>query len=356
MSFDAGVAPGVRAATFIRDALNQGFEDTTRSVVRAITKSSNSGIINQRLNELIAEAKLLAEAGKKIEADNAILTALFSNMDDTIAANVDRIRLAAGGLQGDAFSVADLANRQLMLEGFDEATRTLISAQWNRVDPQVMEALVGYVDNAAWEQQLAQYGDDVVQQIRDIAINGPLEGWGPNRVANAIVNSVQGKAGGAGFPQSQAENLMRTLQGQSFRTAQTINRVANADILEPGDKGQLRLSALEPSRSCLACVALHGTYLPFDQRVDDHHRGLCTSIPLLSGRPRTIETGQEWWDKRTPAQQLAQAGPANFAALESGAMTLPDYVQPYHDPVFGDMLRQSSLSGRLGNGAKEFYS
>ena len=348
MSFD----PGVRSATVIRELLDRGFVDTAGSVVRAITRTSNSGIIEQRLQELVAEAKLLADAGKPLARDNAILRALLADMDDTVGANLDRMRLAAGGLQGDAFSVADLANRQLMLEGFDEATRSLISAQWNRVDPQVMKELVDFVDKSAWEQQLAKYGDEVTAKIRDIAIRGPLEGWGPNRVANAIVNSVQGKAGGAGFPQAQAENLMRTLQGQSFRTAQTINRVANADILE----SQIRISALEPSRTCLSCVALHGETFPIDQRIDDHHRGLCTSIPVIRGRPRTIESGQEWWDKRTPAQQLAQAKPANFAALQSGAVTLPDYVQPYDDPVFGNMIRESSLSGILGSGAQEFYS
>ena len=342
--------PGVRSANLIRELMDRGFADTAGSVVRAITRSSNSGIIKQRLKELATEAKLLADAGKPLAENNAILRALFADMDDVVAANLDRMRLAAGGLQGDAFSSASLVNRQLMLEGFDDATRLLITAQWNRVDPQVMKELVDFVDKAAWEQQLAQYGDEVTAKIRDIAIRGPLEGWGPNRVANAIVNSVQGKAGGAGFPQAQAENLMRTLQMQSFRTAQTINRVANADILE----SQIRISALDGA--CLACVSLHGEHFPIDERIDDHHRGRCTSIPVLSGRPRTIETGQEWWDGRSPQQQLAQAGPANFAALESGAVRLPDYVQPYDDKVFGDMLRESSLSGILGSGAQEFYT
>jgi len=346
MSLDVGV----RAADLIRDLFNRSFDDTAGSVVSAITRSSNSGIIKKRLSELTAEAQLLAEAGKRIEADNAILRALLADMDDVIATNVDKIRLAGGGLQNDAFSVADLANRQLMFEGIDDATRTLLSAQWNNVDPQVMKTLVDYVDSAAWEQQLSQYGDDVVQKIRGITINGQIAGWSPNRVADAIVNSVQGKAGGAGFPSSQAENLMRTLQMQSFRTAQTINRVANADILE----SQIRISALD--NACLACVALHGESFPIDQRIDDHHRGRCTSIPVIKNRPRTIESGQEWWDNRTPEQKLAQAGPANYAALEAGAVSLPDYVQPYKDDVFGDMLRESSLSGILGDSAKEYYT
>lgn len=346
MSLDVGI----RTANIIRRLVERGFEQSAATVVSAITNSSNSGIIDQRLKELAEEAKRLAAEGKRLTTRNPVMRALLADMDDVIEENRRLMRAGGVQLQQSSFSSAQLSNQQLAFAGMTEAQAGLISAQWTSVDPEVMRELIGFVDNPQWETQLSEYGDAVVKRVKNQIIQGQVKGWGPVRMATEITNSIQGVPGGGGFPQSEAEKLMRTLQMQSFRTAQTINRVANADILA----GQIRISALDGA--CLACVALHGEIFPIDERIDDHHSGRCTSIPLVKGFPRDVETGQEWWDSRTDAEQLAQARPANFNALKAGAVTLDDFPVPYEDPVFGDMLRESSLSGILGPGAQEFYT
>lgn len=343
--------PAVRTANVIRDLMERGFISTTAQTVQAILRGNTSGIVNQRLGELSVEAARLAELGKPLLADNPVIRALLADMDDVLQSNRVLIGNAGVELQQSGFLNADLITRQLALPGLDDVQLAGLGIRWNTVDPEVMQQLVGFVDNPAWEQQLASYGDDVIDIVRNQAIQGRINGWGPVRIASAITERVQGISGVGGISQSQAENMMRTLQMQSFRTAQTINRVANADILS----GQIRIAALD-DRTCLACVSLHGEELPLDERINDHHRGRCTSIPVVRGRPRTVASGEEWWNGRTEAQQLAQAGQANFNALQSRSVTLRDYVKPYDDPVFGDMLRESSLNGILGNGAQEFYA
>jgi hypothetical protein len=349
--------PGIRTAELIVELIESGYVNATAATVRAILRGNNTGIIARRLAELREEASRLADANKMLRSNNPVMRALFADMDDVLRNN--RVLIANSGveLQESAVNAAMAINRQLALPGFSDGQLAALGVRWNTADPAIINELVGFVENPAWETQLAQYGDDVINTIRNQAITGVANGWGPVRIANAIIRQIQGLppsegvARVAGISETAAQNMMRTLQMQSFRTAQTINRMQNADILS----GHIRIAALD-DRTCLACVSLHGQKLPIDQRVDDHHQGRCTSIPEVNGRPRTVASGQEWWDGRTEAQQLAQAGPANFKALQAGAVTLPDFVQPYDDPVFGEMLRESSLKGALGSGAQEFYT
>ena len=349
--------PGIRTAELIADLMDGGYENATAATVRAILRSNNRGIIARRLEELKEEAIRLAEAGKRLKPDNPVMRALFADMDDVLQNNRALIANSGVELQENAVDAAMAINRQLALPGFTDNELAAIGVRWNSADPAVINELVGFVENPAWETQLGQYGDDVVNAIRRQAVAGVANGWAPARIASAITRQIQGlPASGdvqrvAGISEAQAVNMMRTLQMQSFRGAQAINRMQNADILA----GQIRIAALD-GRTCLACVSLHGTELAINERIDDHHQGRCTSIPVVNGRPRTVASGQDWWDGRTQSQQLTQAGAANVNALNSGAVTLPDFVQPYDDPVFGEMLRESSLKGILGNGAQEFYN
>lgn len=349
--------PGVRTAELITELLERGYDTATAQTVRAILRGNTSGIIDRRLTELKAEAARLVEAGERLTPNNPVMRALFADMEDVLQQNRRLIAQAGVRLQADSVEAAALINRQLALPGFSDVELARLGARWNTADPEVVNELVGFVTNPAWEAQLGSYGDDVLNVVRNQAITGTAQGWGPARITRAITRKIRGlPAAGdigrvAGVSEHQAQNMMRTLQMQSFRGAQTINRVVNADILEE----QIRIAALD-ERTCLACVSLHGERFPINERIDDHHQGRCTSIPVVRGRPRTVTSGEEWWNGLSEQRQLAQAGPANFAALQSGAVDLGDFVQPYDDPVFGSMLRESSLSGVLGEGAQEFYS
>jgi len=349
--------PGVRTAELIADLMQRGYEDATAQTVRAILRGNNSGVIARRLAELKEEAARLVEASERLTTDNPVMRALFADMDDVLANNRALIANSGVELQETAVDAAMTINRQLALPGFSDAQLAELGVRWNTADPEIINELVGFVENPAWADELGRYGDDVVDVIRQQAITGTAEGWGPVRIANAITSRIQGlpASGGvarvAGVSEAHAQNLMRTLQMQSFRGAQTINRMQNADILD----SQIRIAALD-DRTCLACVSLHGESLAINVRIDDHHQGRCTSIPVVKGRPRTVQSGQDWWDGLSPDEQLGARSGASVRSLQSGATTLPEFVLPYDDKIFGNMLRENSLKGVLGGGAKEFYS
>jgi len=332
----------------ITDLLNalidRQYAQETDAVIRAILNGSTSGMIGQRLKELEAEAARLAEAGKALTRDNPVVRALVADFETTMRANQALIDSAALGIQDGAVNAAGQVTRQLALPGFTDAMLGELGIAWNVPNPEAVAQLVHYAGSDAWAELLAGYGEGAVDAVQQVAIRGMVEGWGPLRTAREIRAVVEG------LPAAQANTLMRTLQLTSFRDAQVAHRVANAHILEY----QIRIAARDGS--CMACLALHGTRMGLHERVDDHHNGRCTSITVLKGQaPPDIQSGEDWFNRRSEAEQRAQMGNAAFEAWKAGAIQIKDFPQTTSDPVFGGMVQEASLKGMLGEQAKEFY-
>lgn len=72
----------------------------------------------------------------------------------------------------------------------------------------------------------------------------------------------------------------------------------------------------------------------------------CTSVARIRGLERLtdrIRTGEDWFAGLPEDRQLAIAGPGALELLQSGRATLQDFVMPYTDPVFGQMVREAPL-------------
>lgn len=81
----------------------------------------------------------------------------------------------------------------------------------------------------------------------------------------------------------------------------------------------------------------------------------CTSVGILKGRPVNVQTGADWFGSLSEAQQREQMGPGAYAAWQAGAIRLEDFPHRYDDPVFGQMIRENSLKGLLGDAARNYY-
>jgi SPP1 gp7 family putative phage head morphogenesis protein len=187
--------------------------------------------------------------------------------------------------------------------------------------------------------------EGIAETVQRIAVRGMAEGKGAIAIAREVRMAVQA------MPRSAAEAIMRTAQMTAYRQATTASYMANADILEPQ---AIRVAALD-ARTCMACVALHGTLVPLDQPIAEHWNGRCTTVAQVRGRRRIVQTGNDWLSGLSEAQQRAQMGQAAYEAWRAGALRLADFVQKRSDPIFGEMIQQASLRGILGDGAKEFY-
>lgn len=335
-------------AQTITALLDRDYKRIVEPVLNAMASTTNSGIVQQRLNELSAEAQRLADEGKRLTPDNPILRATLADLNDALRAQSALISGAATPLQESAITQSGKIQRQLALPGMTDAQLARFNISWNTPDPEAVASLVDYVRSDAWQQMLASYSDDVIAVIQNQAVRGIVYGWSPLRIAREIANRVQS------FPLWQAQNLMRTLQLTAYRDATAIHQTANRDISEQ----VVRIAALD-ARTCLSCVALHGTIIWDSERdstapvprVDDHHSGRCTSVIIVKGRPRQITTGVDWWNSLSPARQAQQVSlvksPGKLEALRNGTATLTDFVHAYTDDTFGRMLREASLKDVL---------
>jgi hypothetical protein len=318
--------------------LDQGYTQATSAVLHAITSNGTSGLMAQRLRELDAHVADLVAKGLVLRADDPVLRALLADLDTTLRADEALMASAAGTVQQSGVDAAGPIMRQLSLPGLTDEMLAGLGIQWNVPNPAMVARLVDYAESEAWRGMVNRFGEGVWETVRNVAIRGALEGWGPERIAREVRGLVEG------LPTAQANTLFRTLQLTSYRDAQVAHRLANADILSY----HIRVAALDGS--CLACIALHGTRLELGERVDDHWNGRCTSITVIKGRPDPdIQTGEEWFGRQSPARQAAMMGPGAYEAWQAGDVQLMDFVHRHTDPVFGGMVSQASLTRARGD-------
>lgn len=321
----------------IGQMLDTGYSRAADATLRAVASATNTPLIQQRLNELNAEAARLAQTGDKLKPDNAVLRALIADLEPTLKRAGSLIDGNAGTLTQASSQFAQTATRAMAAPGMSDADLAAIGVQWNVPDPVSVARLVDYADKPAWATEIEKYPGLTMDTLMNQAVRGMVEGWGPQRVASQITSMSET------LPLAQARVLTRTLYLESYRSATAANQLANEDILTE----QIRIGTLD-DRICMCCLALHGTVLAVGEKVIDHHAGRCTSIAVVKGRPRTVQTGEEWFNALgdTPegrARQLQIAGPTALDALKSGKANLKDFVQRYDDPVFGQMVREASL-------------
>jgi hypothetical protein len=138
---------------------------------------------------------------------------------------------------------------------------------------QTVKAATSFADSPAWITKLAKWGEGFASLIRNVILGEISKGAGPIAIAAKIRQYAEA------MPQHAAETLMRTLQIKSYQASARETEKVNGRFIT----GRIRIATLD-ERTCLTCVALHGTKLEPDEEVDDHYRGRC-ELPgnLISG-------------------------------------------------------------------------
>lgn len=332
--------------------LDKGYDEAVSAVIRAIDANSNKGVMAQRLKELEEEAARLAENDQRMTPDNAVFRATLADFEATLRKNAQLIQGAAPDVQASALSAAERITLEMAVTLADGTRLAAMAARWNVPDPDAVAAIVDYTSKPAFQSLFTNYEAGVWETARNQAVRGMVEGWNPIKTAREVRRVIEG------LPISEANNMLRTLQLTSWRDATVVHQVANADMIE----SVIRIAVLD-GRTCMACVALHGTRLQPGERVDDHWQGRCTSIVGLKGYPRQVQTGEAWFNslperKPLPGQPITQemvAGPGNLAAMKAGQVRLQDFVHRTSDPLFGMMVSEQSLKGLLGGAARQYY-
>lgn len=330
-----------KAKRLIDQLLDEGYYEATRQIFSIIQQDAQSGLLKYRLDELAAEIKRLQAKGLTLTAQNPVLKTTLADFRSALDRQAQLLDQNAPALERLAIKASEKLSKELTFP--DPVDFYKMGASWNVPNPDVVFRAVDYTMQPAWAEHLSKYKSFSAHVVNNIAIRGILTGQDPLQTARDLQRAM------SDIPLHQANILMRTLQLNTYREAAVLHRMANEDILTE----QIRIAVLD-RRTCAACVALHGKHLPLNARIDDHWFGRCTSINVVKGRTRNIQSGEDWFRNQPEKVQRSILGRDALKASQNGDVRLSDFAGAHHDKLFGDQVERRSLKAIFAGEGKVY--
>lgn len=275
-------------------------------------------IILDRLKNLSAgdNPALLMERLADVQGDFEILTRQLMESEDVFASGaragvkVGVQNLRAGGMRG---------------------------ALWGVTDADTILAGISMVDSTAYADMINKYAPYHVQRIKDVVLDAISRGKNPRESAQLLARYLETKA-----PLNDALRITRTSQLYALRKGTQLSYIGN-DITR-----WMWSANIGSPRTCLACIAMHGTIHPTTEMLNDHWLGRCSPLPITPtwaelGLDGMVEykpvSGVTWFYNQSADVQARAMGSELFELFQRGAFefTPANIVKTQNHPVFGDM-------------------
>jgi SPP1 gp7 family putative phage head morphogenesis protein len=155
--------------------------------------------------------------------------------------------------------------------------------------------------------------------------------------------------------QEAHEPLTRALTLHRTETLGAYRRATDVAYQQSTIIRQWRWHAAIGERTCVVCLAMHGTLHPVTEPLSSHPACRCTQLPVVPSwedlgfagvpdhRP-VLQTGEEAFARLTRHEKLVVVGPAKLVLLESGEVTLMDMVRKTHSRRWGPGLREATVT------------
>jgi hypothetical protein len=314
----------------------------------------------------------LAESEKgDLSKDQLRALASYKRLLAQIAQEINRFGEYAGTEmdQGTREAVAQAirdAQREVQLS-LPAIPQSALGRAWRNLPNEAVETLLGMTETGSPLRQKMdkELGSAVAQLVADRLLQNAALGRNPRETARTVQREL-----GVGL--EWALRTVRTAQIWSYRTAKQQSWAENPDLY----KGWAWHAHLGDPRTCPACIAMHGTMHPPDEKLNDHYNGRCSpivktptyaeimgldvEIPGDVSPADRVESGAEWFAKQSDAFQLQVLGGARYRAYKAGKLTMDEsdtgIVGQRKDEVYGPMRHARSLKAVLGDDAKGYYA
>lgn len=214
-----------------------------------------------------------------------------------------------------------------------------VGVRFSQVAMDQIIAGVDIVGTPAFTTKFGAFSEWHAAKIGEQIATAVSLGRNPRETAAIIANS--------GLPLQDALRITRTTQVYAQRqgTRSTYERYDVSEWIWSANIGN--------PRTCMACVAMHGTIHPVSEILNDHHNGRCAMIPVTptwealgfdgGGEPR-YETGVEWFNRQDSGTQQRMMGKTLYDAYQRGEFEFhPDtVVGEYDNDIFGTMRRRKT--------------
>lgn len=206
-----------------------------------------------------------------------------------------------------------------------------------RINVPAVERLIGALSpGSPLRAVLDGYGARGAEVIERLLVQGLATGEGPRQTARRIVAELDSPGTMARLDALVRTEMMRAFEGSLFDQYAAM-----------GVERWVWMAALS-SRTCLACLAMHGSVHPMSRPFLRRHVR-CRCIPAPYTSDVTVERGADWFARQSEAthrQMLPSA--AAYEAYRAGTLTLDDFVGMRRSRVWGTSIRERSGREALG--------
>lgn len=216
-----------------------------------------------------------------------------------------------------------------------------VEASWSTPDVGALRKLVGFMQNGSpLRDVFRRLGGDLTTNVAAILETGLIQGMNPRRMAGLAVRE-------AGANRDHALLVYRTESMRAFRESTRESFQANSDVVQ----GWIWNAHLG-TRTCAACIALHGTVFPNEEPMGTHPMCRCAMVPqvIWNGEVQTVlrePSGEDWFARQSEVFQREILGKAKFAAYRDGSIGLRDLIGVIETPEWGVTRFEQSLAKAL---------
>lgn len=239
-------------------------------------------------------------------------------------------RVAAGNLEAGTAQAAALGTTQAV----GQLKSLGVSVGFNRLPAAAVENVVGLARAGKPLAELLgpMYGEAAQGIIREL-IAGVALGRGPRAIARRMAQD--GLSDGLNhLLLVTRDQYNRAHRGAALETYRRSNAV----------RGYVRRCARQAGRTCIACIALDGTFYELKTEFEEHPQGRCAMIPAVRGVDmRPVGSGQGWFEGLSQEEQIATMGRGRWEAWRDGRLAWDGMVARRRHPVWGTSVTPAGI-------------
>jgi SPP1 gp7 family putative phage head morphogenesis protein len=195
------------------------------------------------------------------------------------------------------------------------SSRTGVTASFHQMNKASVEQLAAQLEGAsALRPEDFGVPEDIWANIQTELFNGMVLGENSDKIAKRIENI-------SGMHKNAAISMARTELFTAHRRVAGRVYKDNSDIVEAW-----QWHADISSRTCAACLAMHGTMHSLEEHMHTHGSCRCTMLPVIEGDDSTIPSGDELFKLFSRDDQRKVLGPTKLMMYEQGKIKLTDLV------------------------------
>ncbi|MCW5933979.1 MAG: minor capsid protein [Fimbriimonadia bacterium] len=322
-----------------RRSLLQGEEQAREEMTRAYGIAWSG--IREELDRLTEQIQAALDSGLTVDTSYLLQRQRLQRLERVVIAQLQPwAAVATDTLTGQQRAMLRLGVRHAV--GLLHVSEPSISLSFAQINAGALREMVGFAaDGSPLRELLQSTTRFAADRVVDSLIRSVAVGLSPRQTAERIRDSLAA-------PLSRAQTLARTEMLRAYREATRQTYLANSDVVE----GWVWHASLD-ARTCVACLAQHGSAHALDEPMQSHPNCRCAMLPQtpswsslgLAGlqEREPVATGEAWLRLQSAATQRRALGP-RWDAWRRGELRLYEMTREVADRRWGTYRVERSLT------------